>query len=179
MAIIAPAQQRSMDPFSDHRFSSVINRLSRIISGGNPCILSPGVSFTLDLQDYHTVTIGPGICIKDDVLIHITEDYTVDFSDSDYFLDGSMDAAGDYYVVMAYAYTRSLPAPRAWLRIIKDVVGTYNPTNHIFLGMAVVIWNAGLGRFEVDSITTADTVRGIERPVQSLASNFIVDGGVI
>ena len=151
----APTQERSVDPYSDNRFSSVINRLTRIVSGGNDMILYPQQSFTLTQNSWKSVTINPGICIKDDVLIHIQESFLLDFDDNDYYVDeaGAMNSDGSYYIVLQYFYSRSLPSPSAYLRIIRDITNLYTPyTNrYIFLGSAQVFYDSGQTRYELET----------------------------
>jgi len=179
MPLSAPAQERSVDPYSNRRFSSVFNRISRVASGGSDVILFPNQSFSLTKLNWKEVQVDSGICIKDDVLIHITETFYIDFSDNDYYIDasGAMTDADYYYIVLQYLYARSLPAPKAWIRVIREISSLYTGHEHqyIFLGSALTVWNGGESRYEISTVHH-DTP--VERPIQ--AGNWmILDGGVL
>lgn len=183
MAITAPLQQRTLDPFSDHRFSQVINRSHRIVTGGEDSILYPS-DFALTQYNHKIVTISPGIAFKDDVLIHTMEDYQIDFGNLDFFVDddgGGMDFARDYYIVMVYTYGRSLPSPKAYFKIIKNLESAYflYPERYIFLGKAEVVWDETQERFEISNIYAYDETRSIFRNYAKLYDELIVDGGEI
>lgn len=187
MPLTFPNQVRSVDPYSDNRFSSVINRLSRLVTGGNDCILFGQQSFSLTRLDWQTVRIGPGICIKNDVLIHIIQNFDVDFDDNDFYVDetGAMDNEGYYYILLQYFYSRSLPTPQAALRIVRDVATLYTPysNRYIFLGTANIIYNIGETRYELevdpDCISHNDPSNpSVMRPMPE-SSWLYVDGGLI
>lgn len=155
MALIAPTQQRSVDPYSDNRFSSVINRLSRIVTGGADCILLPRYSYYISRESWNTIKIYPGFSIKDDVLLHITEEYDLDVSDDTYYIDnlGAMVSSGYYYIVLQYKYARTLPAPLARYRIIRETSTLYTgyEYKYIFLAAVQVVYNSGESRYELES----------------------------
>jgi len=178
VALTAPIQDRSVDPYSNRRFSSILNRMTRIASTGEDVILFPNQSFSLSVTNWYEVTITPGICIKDDVLIHITEDYYMNFANNSYYIDdtGTMVSADTYYIVLQYLYSRALPAPKAWYKVIRDISSLYTGHEHqyIFLGAVTTVWNAGEGRYELSSVAYLDG--SIKRPVT--AGNWmIIDGG--
>jgi len=178
MALTAPAQERSVDPYSNRRFSSVFNRITRVASTGIDVILFPQQSFKITKLNWKEVKVEAGVCVKDDVLIHITEDFYIDFTDNDYYIDesGAMDPVGYYYIVLQYLYARSLPAPKAWIRVIKNTEALYTSStsrNYIFLGSALIVWNGSGSRFEVGTVYNNTP---IERPVA--AGNWMmIDGG--
>jgi len=146
MSIIAPEQSRTVDPFSEERFSSTLNRFTRIFTGGTDVLIFD-TSFLfgdelLDTTSYSVVTFGPGLAIKDDVLIHVTDSKGfVDFEDNDYYLDEipGMIEEGNYYMLLYYNYDRSYPPPNAYYRILRDtsIFETYQD-NYLFLGAAQV-----------------------------------------
>lgn len=183
MALTAPLQERSVDPYSNRRFASVLNRITRIASGGRDVILFPNQSFRLTHLNYREIEVSSGICVKDDVLIHITEDFDVDFSNNDYYVDdsGGMTQEGYYFIVLSYVFARSLPAPRAWIQIIRntgtegELDGLYYGREHayIFLGSATVEWNGSQSRYEV---TAVNYNTPITRPVAS-GDWLVLDGG--
>lgn len=178
MALTAPTQERSVDPYSNRRFSSVLNRMSRIASTGEDVILFPNQSFTLTRTNWYEVKVTPGICIKDDVLIHITEDYYINFANSNYYVDesGAMVSEDDYYIVLQYLYSRSLPAPKAWYKVIRDISSLYTGHEHqyIFLGAANIVWNAGEVQYEVNTVSYTDG--SITRPI-TVGDWMRIDGG--
>lgn len=187
MPLTAPTQIRSMDPYSSSRFSSTINRLSRLISGGQDLILFQEDSFLATRQDWRTLRLVPGIAIKDDALIHITANYDLDFSDNSYYVDinGAMESAAWYYVVLDYEYARSLPTPQAYYRIIRDqdLFNNYS-SNYIFLWAVNVEWNAGNARYEIgdgeDDIREADPDNSNTiRPATPCIYCLDIDGGIL
>lgn len=185
MAISALIQERAVDPYSGNRYSSIINRLSRIVTGGNDVILYPFQSFSLTRLSDTTARVGAGICVKDDVLIHIKEPFDLDFDDNSYYIDetGEMESEGYYYIVLQYFYARSLPAPKAWIRIIRNTSGLYDTANYsdryIFLGAAHVVFDTPLYKLDTDPnclFTTDPGDDSIIRPTTT--GNWLyVDGG--
>jgi len=180
MALTAPIQERSVDPYSNRRFSSILNRMTRIASTGEDVILFPNQSFALTHTNWYEVKITPGICIKDDVLIHVTEDYYINFANNNYYIDpaGTMSEVGYYYIVLQYLYARSLPTPKAWYKVIRDNSAYYTGHEHeyIFLGSARVIWNGGESRYEITTVHYTDDTGLIKRPVTT--GNWMrIDGG--
>jgi hypothetical protein len=177
MALSAPAQQRSVDPYSNRRFSSVFNRITRVASAGSDIILFPNQSFRLSRLNWKEVKVESGVCVKDDVLIHVTEDFYIDFSDNDYYVDdtGAMTSAAYYYVVLQYLYARSLPAPKAWIKVIRDITSLYTGHEHqyIYLGSVLTIWNGSESRYEVSTVYHNTP---IERPIAT-GNWMLLDGG--
>lgn len=179
MALTAPAQERSVDPYSNRRFSSVFNRITRVASTGIDVILFPQQSFLVTKLNWREISVDPGLCVKDDVLIHVTETFYMDLTDNDYYVDdtGAMTSAAYYYIVLQYLYARSLPAPKAWIKVIRDLSALYTGHEHqyIYLGSVLTIWNATESRYE---ISTAQHNVPIERPVVT-GNWMIIDGGVL
>jgi len=182
MSLTAPAQERSVDPYSNRRFSSILNRMTRLVSTGENVILFPNQSFSLTVTNWYEVKITPGVCIKEDVLIHITEDYYMNFVNSNYYVQEgeTMTQLGYYYIVLQYSYLRSLPGPKAWYKIIRPDKVSAHYTGHedeyIFLGTARVIWNSGEGRYEITSVHYTDDTGLIKRPV-TVGDWMRIDGG--
>ena len=190
MSGVAPTQLRSVDPYSEQRFSSVINRITRMMTQGLDAILLPDTSLIPSMSDWETISIASGICIKDDAFIHITEPFTgLDASDPVYYVDnymggtGGMDSTGAYYIVLDYSYSRTLPAPVAYFKLIKDTVSYYEgyEGRYIFLGVANVIYNGGMVRYEVESVDLEDAGNGITRPELDIYNNMpeTLDGGLL
>jgi len=185
MAITAPVQERAVDPYSSNRYSSIINRLSRIVTSGSDVILYPFQSFQLTRLSDTEISVGPGMCIKDDVLIHIKETFALDFEDNAHYIDDdyAMDSAGYYYMVLQYYYARSLPAPRAWIKIIRDTAGLYRADNksdsYIFLGAAKIVDDGGYKLEDPDCLYYSDPdYPSVIRSTQSGNWTY-VDGGTL
>jgi len=141
-----PEQLRSVDPYSQDRFSSVVNRFTRILTGGEDYLLYPDESFLFveDAQDTSSnnyITFSPGSAIKDDELIIVTANGIVDFEDDNYYLDNTpgMISEGNYYVVLWYNYARIYSPPMAYYRILRqsEVFETYI-SNYLFLACAQI-----------------------------------------
>ena len=185
---VIPEQLRSIDPYSAYRYSSVINRLTRVITGGNDIVLNPDVSFPITRTGNSTIEVGPGLCIKDDVLIHVTEEnYEIDLDNQYFYVDdisgNAMDQAGYYYLVLQYSYARTLPSPKAAYKIIKNTSVLYTPYSekYIFLGTVKVEYSSGLSRYIVSSEN--DAIRyfdpddsTVTRPTQ-MPTEFEIDCG--
>jgi len=183
MALTAPTQQRAADPFSEYRYSSVINRFTRLITAGNNCIIQGADSFVLTIIDWKTVTVGPGIFIKDDALVHITDNYNVDFDNQVFYLDPSdtMSDVGYYYIVAQYSYARTLPAPKAYYRIIReDTVFNTLSSEFVYIGNIYVRWDAGDVRHEVDNALPPYYVHPLDSNIKRVfptTTALVVDGG--
>lgn len=175
-----------MDPYSESRYSSTVNRMSRLVTGNQDVVLFPDSSFIATRLSDTELTISPGIAVKDDVLINTTALYTVDFADSNFYVDtiGGLTAAGTYYVVLHYEYIRSSPAPQAFIRIIKDsTIFDNNLELYIFLWAVSVISDGGSG-FIIDNapgnIVDHDVANPLtNRKVLPAVECTTVDGGEI
>lgn len=201
MAITIPEQIRSVDPYADHRFSNTINRFNRIFTGGNDTILPfddkefalikqtssgtetiSGTVYTWSANK--AVKVGPGMCIKDDMLIHIMNSSYVNFTDpTNYVGSGtgynSFDSTGKYFILLSYTYARSIPAPQASIVIAKQRNEFLNNRDrYIYLGTATVGFTSTFVITDVD-LTDTDETNGnalIERPNYEFVVPF-VDGG--
>lgn len=186
MALTPPTQLRALDPYSDNRYSSTINRFTRLMTNGRNVVLFPDESFTLTRASDTTITVGAGMCVKDDILIHISEAYTIDFTDDAYYEDtnGGLTASGYYYIVLKYLASRSYPSPSAYIKLIKTkTLYTNYLNNYIFLGAAKVVSDGGVG-FILDSDPTCTYTydpsdEDIARPVGQQYSLLVVDGGTV
>ena len=59
-------------------------------------------------MDSTSVLITTGQAFKDDILLEITADKNIDFTDADYYLTATpFNEAGTYYVVLEYIYAKS------------------------------------------------------------------------
>lgn len=143
MPVTPPIQERSVDPYSNNRFSSVINRLTRVVTGGKHLIIFPSTSFLISKSSTPetSVLISSGVAVKDDVLIHVTEeDFELKFDVNENYIDnvGGMTIEGLYYIVIDYVYTRTYPHPKAYYKIIKDKK-LFDAKKYIFVGGVYVI----------------------------------------
>lgn len=204
MAIVTPDQIRSLDPYSDHRFSNTINRFNRIFTGGEDTIMPfDNQEFTLTKQTSNgtetiadvvytwyankAVKIGPGIVIKDDTLIHIKNSAYLDFTDPlIYAGSGSgfntFDSTGNYLILIDYQYTRSIPAPTAKYVVLKPSkrsVFLNDRAKYVYLGTATVTGSSGNYVISTLSLTDTDELNSnaeIKRPNYEFTIPA-VDGG--
>lgn len=171
-----PDQERVMDGFSDNRFSSVMNRVMKMATIED-IVLFPGQTFKFTVDSTSEVTIGEGIFIKDNMIVHVQESFTLDFSNNDYYIDstGNMEEEGYYYIVAKYEYKRQRPGPKASYHIIRDTY-LYDSSIHIFLGTAEIINNGGV--FIVSRVFTYDPLDvSIKRPTITSEPTMIIDAG--
>jgi len=121
MSLEYPIQTRAIDPYSSYN-SNIVNRLTRLITRGENCLHGThAIDVYLDSTAVNTVTIIPGQCFKDDVIITITEEMTIDVSYEDYYINhqSPWNEAGYYWLCLEYVYAKSKPAPQARIRILK------------------------------------------------------------
>ena len=177
-----PRQVRSTDAFSENRFSSVVNRLSRIITAGENTILFPYDSFllTLDATSCQDITISPGLGIKDDVLVQITENTILDCDSTSNYIDvvGGLTESRRYMIVLEYTYARTLPAPQAIYKIIRDIENIYvgNESKYLMIGLFDVEYDAILLRYYITHVY----IETSEYPREVLVGDFaVIDGGDI
>ena len=156
MANVFPLQVRAVDPYADYNSNSV-NRLNQSITKGINCLLSgDNIDVIIDsTSSTDHVIVGIGQCIKDDVLIEITSDFSVDFTDSDFYLSGpAFNEAGIYYVTLDYTYVKARPAPEASIKIFKPSQRTSLTSQYLFLKAVNVIFTGSV--FEIDSLSDYD-----------------------
>jgi len=122
MASTIPDQSRTVDPYASYN-SNVVNNLTGIVTRGDNVldyynslqVVSDSTSPT------DTVVVQPGIAYKDSVLIEITSQHSVNFTDSDQYISPPAPLTppdGVYYVVLQYTYAKSRPAPQASIKIL-------------------------------------------------------------
>lgn len=178
-----PKQQRSVDPYERDRFSSAINRYSRIITAGKNVILHANESFLVTMNPNDTtnsiVDISPGLCVKDDVTIHVTEKYPIDFN-IEGFYDGEskgLNSDGDYIIALKYNYARTVPAPKAEYRIVKNY--NYFITHQInYLYISSVRVELVGGTYEIVNINNVHP-QGLSRNDVLFGVPTVIDGGFI
>lgn len=145
-----PSQTRTIDPFAPYN-SNVANRLTRMLSQNDNVLLSRNsLSMTLDSTSPLTaVMVQTGTVIKDDVLIEVTADHRVDFTNSNHYINFTtgFDEVGYYYVVLEYTYVKSRPAPDVDIKILKPSQrSTYTTATSLFLLGVVKVINVGIAQ---------------------------------
>ena len=136
-----PTQSRSVDPYASYN-SNIVNALTRIVSNGNDCILN-GSKITATIDSTSSISLSSGRCIKDDVLIEI-DSIVVDMTDEDFYVSPSTGFWGDdgyYYIVLEYTYTKSKPAPIAYIKVVQPSERTNDfvfNTSHLLLAVIQV-----------------------------------------
>jgi len=122
MASTIPTQNRVIDPFASYN-SNVVNQMCHVVTqNSDGLLITNSLQVTLDsTSPTTTVIVSPGFAIKDDVLINITSNHIVDFTDGDNYASGAPlpMTGGYYYIVLEYVYIKSRPAPQAHIKILK------------------------------------------------------------
>ena len=123
MASSIPSQIRTIDPFAAYN-TNPANRLSRMVSHGEEGLLTPNsLQVTIDTTSpTTTVVVSTGLIIKDDVLIQITEDHEVDFTDGNQYytpIGTEPNVGGYYYIVLDYSFINLRTPNQASIRILK------------------------------------------------------------
>jgi hypothetical protein len=112
-----PEHVCTISPFDGYN-SNVVNRLTRLTSNNEDCVLSSDI-IEADSTSDNIVTLHAGSVIKDDVFISI-QDIDVDFNDPLFYYYGSIwDESGYYYVLLYYVYEKTKPAPQPKIQILK------------------------------------------------------------
>lgn len=134
-----PTQTRTIDPYASYN-SDIANRLTRIITDGDDCLIYPSPIEVTAATDT-TVLVNAGKCVKDDVVIEIGN-ITIDLEDSDFYYDdtdGVWDTTGYYYVVLDYQYQKSQTANTSSILVISpsqkygESGVKYDTSRHLFL----------------------------------------------
>lgn len=170
-----PIQYRSIDPGSSFD-SDNTNKISRIISCGQDKILKKEYLYpTLIGPD--TVSITPGICIKDDVVIELVNTNTIcinDKSGNAYSnIDGTIPsnaAVKVVYIVLKYVYEKKKISNQAELKFFLNTDSfriNGDAYNYLFLGCANYTVNNGV--YTLSNLRTSDLRARILDPV---------DGGI-
>lgn len=125
MASSIPDQVRTVDPFASYN-SDIVNRLTRMVTrvtDGQGLLNSPNdLQVSIDsTSPEDQVVVSTGMIFKDDMLINITSEHTVNFLDPNHYVsfDGGFNMAGYYYIVTEYIFQKSRPAPDLDIKIIK------------------------------------------------------------
>jgi len=152
MGNIYPSQTRSVDPYASYH-SNVVNRLTRMISRGQDCLHSPhSIDVEIDSTSPLThVVVKSGEVFKDDVYFSVDNDFTVDFTDPQFYVSPPFNEAGYYYVLLNYEFVKARPAPKGSIQLLKPTErGLFNKQAHVFLKAVKVTFNGT--NFEIDSV---------------------------
>lgn len=123
MASTIPEQYRAVDPFASYN-SNTVNQLTEMRSRAENVLDIPcGLDVVADETSSSVVTVRPGYAFKDDVMIYVSEEQTVDFSDDDQYITtptvGDPLVTGYSYIVLEYTFIKSRPAPQANIKIVR------------------------------------------------------------
>lgn len=185
---VYPQQLRSVDPWAEGRFSDNYNLRSRVLTRGIDSIVYLD-SFAMAETGTTSFSIGPGIAIKDDVMIHIQEATTINLAAESGYVFGSegepplSDTLGemDIHVCLSYKYNRSIPAPAARYTLIKFPELHFDPEVHMWLGMIHTIAGV-ISEVRTEAIRIPDNVGGViyrRHYIDPLSGYTTVNGGVI
>jgi len=162
MASTIPSQERVVDPFASYN-SNVVNRITEIVTHNTEGMLTiNSLPVTQDLiSPNDTVIVGTGYAVKDDVLIKITSDHTVDINDLDNYASETLffPGAGTYYVVLDYQYLKQRPAPQANIKILKPLERVLLTAGSTYLLLKVLVVDI---TGTILSISDYDTEAGYE-----------------
>ncbi len=167
-----PSQLRTVDPF-DSFDSNVVNRITRLVTMGKNMILSHS-PFDVSILNPTTLHINGGMAVKDDVLIEITAPIDIDCTNINSYVNsgtGTWNEVGNYYLVLNYVYSKSLPAPQATFGLILPSQ-RINPAIFNTMAMLLIkVVNVQLvsGSNQIVSISDFDS----DNPANSVPSNIV------
>jgi len=155
MGNIIPQQTRTIDPYSSYN-SNVVNQLTRIASRGVDCISGThSIDVSVDSTSTTGLIISEGICYKDDVIIEVTDQMSVDMHDVDFYISSDhFDETGYYYILLKYSYVKSKPAPEAEITILRPSERGSFTSGYLFLKAVYVTGTPG--NLVIDSVWDYD-----------------------
>lgn len=185
---VIPNQLRSVDPWSENRFSDNYNLRSRMLTSGVDAIVYPD-SFTITRMSDTVIRIGAGVAIKDDVMLHIMDLVTIDLTAADGYMYGGEGeppisnplGAFNLHLLLTYNYNRSIPAPSARYNFTRYPEVHFLPVNHLWLGRVFGMNNVITG-VSTEPIRIPDNETGIvyqRHVIDPLTGYTTVNGGVI
>jgi len=176
--MIPEPQERAVDPFSSYD-SDNVNKLTRIITGkGGIAKIVRDEYLKAQYVATVRVPITSGICIKDDVLIDITQDQEFDITDPENYIirdasdpkemDGPFPSVG--YLVLTYQYSKSTTPSIATIRVLKHI-DDFNPAHHVFL--AKLIYQSAL-KLQVNGVYQDDIATNVNafRPMANFTEPY-------
>jgi hypothetical protein len=172
-----PDQIRTVDPYASYN-SDTVNKLNRMTTFGNDGLVTT-VSCRLQVDStapLYAVTVGTGLICKDDVLVQVTSEVSVDLREEISYVNasfGTLSSTGYYYIVTDYAYQKARPAPQLRIKAIhasdaanKALVGT----TFLLLGVVQVVSGAPneISRFwDYDPTDTSKKRRYVNMDIRS------------
>jgi len=118
MASSIPSQERFVDPYASYN-SNVVNTLTEVVTNGRNGVVTPN-SCQVEQTDSTSLIVLTGNVIKDDVLIKVTANHTININDLDQYIQtGPFPAPGYNYIVLDYTYVKSKPPPVATIKILR------------------------------------------------------------
>ena len=116
-----PTQLRAVDPFSSYE-SDNVNRITRILTSGNDKIVRNDHLAGTKYSDSQ-IKITKGLCVKDDVVLHMSADEYLDITDTTNYIDGTfldLDVPTDAYLVMYYEYVKNVVPNEGKYMILEE-----------------------------------------------------------
>ncbi len=169
MANIYPTQTRTIDPYSSYA-SDNVNKFTRLVTNNQNCIYSThSIDVFSDPTNPNTsILISTGQCFKDDVLISIDDQKQVDMSNINYYVSGpAWNEQGYYYVLLEYTYTKSRPAPKASIKILKPSQRSIFETSDAYLFLKAVYVSFNGSTFEIETLHDYDPENPDNRRIYS------------
>jgi len=136
---IYPDQVRNVDPYASYN-SNVVNLIHKLATRGADCI-DHHHSVDIEISDSTAIIITTGIVYKDQVLVELTSNFTVDMTDSDFYIPHTnpWDRQGYYYIAVNYSFAKARPSPKASIRILRpDQRGNITDAAYLFLKAVLV-----------------------------------------
>jgi len=164
--MIITSQVRAVDPFSSYE-SDNVNKITRVLTAGEDRIIRDTDLLPTKLSNT-SINVSAGVCVKDDVMLHVTTDETFDVTLASNYIEGSLIPSGgaDAYLVLVYQYVKTPVVPVASIKLLKTLAN-FNTELYVFLGM-VRFSNTNV----IDQIYTGDTVRGVYRMVANFTDAY-------
>jgi len=151
-------QRRYLDPY-EKLTSDTTNRILMAVYPDGYGLKS---GLVLSIVGALSVGVTQGIAVKDFVVLHYYEDFTIEFEET-------VVPDGYYFIVLEYKYQKMSPAPTAVVKFVEP--GVYSTVFHILLGVAQVIGNT------ITAITDQYPLNpSIERPAEQLSTHNSLPG---
>ena len=131
---IYPNQNRYIDPHSSHN-SNIISELTKMITDSRNCISSSNPIY-VSIITTSTINVSSGYLFKDDILLEITSDFTIDITDSDFYIYDSTSEIGYHWLVASYDYNNVYRSDLRQLsiRIFRpSEISNFDEDSYIFL----------------------------------------------
>ena len=161
-----PSQVRAVDPFSSYE-SDNVNKITRFMTNGVD-LIAQGLDISKYSGNDYSLNITSGVCVMDDVSIHIEEDTIFSLEDGsgqpepEMFFDGTVWPLGTVYpaigyLIFTYTYAKTPIVPVALARILKDIT-SFDEDEQLFL--AKVVFSASI---TISYVANNDSANGVYR----------------